>query len=61
MSTTLYEVTIGDVSTRVRISDHTPIDDIGTFAKDYDGGYHNFSGKKGYAIERAVIKLFGKR
>lgn len=54
-------VKIGDNETRLLIDTEKEINDWGETADDYDGGNHNYDGIKGFAITRAVEKLFGKR
>jgi hypothetical protein len=53
-------VSIGEKTTRLLIDPAKEINSFGGTAKDYDGGDHNYDGIRGYAIERAVEKLFGK-
>lgn len=54
-----YTVTIGDKSTRLLIDHKKQIDEYGSTVDDFDGGCHNYGGIRGYAIDRAVKKLFG--
>jgi hypothetical protein len=61
---TTYRVRIGDRETRVRVRPDSVIRDEDSFAivaEDYNGGHHNYGGVRGFAVERAVEKLFGRR
>ena len=60
MANQKYTVTIGEKNTRLLIDTTKHINEYDEIAEEYDGGNHNYDGIKGYAIERAVEKLFGK-
>jgi hypothetical protein len=53
-----YTVSIGEKTTRLLIDPKKEIE-YGDTVEEFDGGNHNYDGIKGYAIERAVEKLFG--
>ena len=59
----MYTVTIGDKTTRIRMNPNTILDPDEDWltAQDYTGGNHNYDGIKGAAVEKAVKKLFGAR
>lgn len=59
MTNEKYTVTIGDQSTHLLIDPQKRINGLGETVERFDGGYHNYDGVKGFAIQRAVEKLFG--
>ena len=51
-----FEISIGGKPTRIHISAIRMSE-----AEDYVGGYHNWDGIRGFVVNAAVKKLFGRR